>query len=184
MAEWSEKTKTVLYNPMFGEAHEFAHAHQMFVTRAAALDLAASKAGTTVAKLAPEEVAQALKLAERFEQANYAKYEAQALRSSGILGLAPGSNYATKLAANGREITQAMLADPEWKFSTAQKVFGSLSGLGHSQVQIGMSLLPAYNVPVVRDGVTTVSTLVADKVGDLFQSNAAAAPLPAGSQAH
>ncbi|MFI5345044.1 MAG: hypothetical protein ACHQ51_01600 [Elusimicrobiota bacterium] len=179
MAEWVAKDSKIIYNPLVGEAHEFAHAHQMFVTRGAALDLAASQAGKTVAELSPKEVGEALKLAERFEQANYAKYEAQALRSSGFLGLTPGSNYTAKLAANGREITQAMLANPEWKFSTGQKVFGSLSGLGHSQVEIGMSLLPVFNIPLAREGIVTVGTLATDAL----TPDAAAAPQPAGSGA-
>lgn len=179
MAEWIAKDSKIIYNPIVGEAHEFAHAHQMFVTRAAALDMAASRAGKTVAQLSPSEVAQALDLAHRFEQAHYAQFEAQALRSSGVLGLAPGADYAAKLAANGREITQAMMGNPEWKFSTAQKVFGSLSGLGHNQVQIGMSLLPLYNLPFARNGMQTIGGLVADAV-----SGPAAAAPPAGRQPH
>jgi hypothetical protein len=175
-----ERDGKILYNPLIGEAHEFAHAHQMFVTRTAALDIVAK--GRPIASLAPEEVSQAMQLAKRFEEANYAKYEAQALRSSGFLGMAPGSNYAEKLAANSREITQAMMANPQWKFSTGQKIFGSLSGLGHSQVQIGMSLLPAFNVPYFREGMTTIGTMATDYVAG--GSDAAAAPLPAGSKPH
>ncbi|MDE2511601.1 MAG: hypothetical protein KGL74_10810 [Elusimicrobia bacterium] len=174
-ANWISKESKIVYNPIVGEAHEFAHAHQMFVTRASALEIVAK--GRPISSLAPEEINQALKLAQRFEEAHYAQYEAQALRSSGFLGLTPGSNYAGKLAANSREITQAMLANPKWKFSTGQKVFGALSGLGDSQVKIGMSLLPVFNIPIAREGMNTIGGMAADAL----TPDAAAAVPPAGS---
>lgn len=150
-ADFIAKEMKIAYSPLVGESHEFAHAGQMFMNRANALEITAHRAGKTAAQLSPAEVEQAMALASRFEKGYYMHHEAQALRSSGILGLFPGSNYGTKLAANGHELTRAMLGAPRWDFTRGQKVFGALSGLGDSQVKIAASIVPVFNAPYVKD---------------------------------
>ncbi len=151
-ADYIAKEATIKYSPMVGQSHEFAHAQQMFVNRANALEITATRVGKTAANLSPAEVEQAMALASRFEKGYYMHHEAQALRSSGILGLTPGSNYGAKLTANGAELTQAILGAPKWDFTRGQKVFGALSGLGDSQVKIAASIVPVFNVPFFKDG--------------------------------
>jgi len=150
-ADFIAKEMKIAYSPLVGTSHEFAHAGQMFVNRANALEITAQKAGKTAAQLTPAEVEQAMGLASRFEKAYYMQHEAQALRSSGFMGLFPGSNYATKLTANGRELTSAMLGAPKWDFTRGQKVFGALSGLGDSQLKIAASVVPVFNTPYIKD---------------------------------
>lgn len=167
-ADFIAKEAAIKYSPLVGESHEFAHAAQMFVNRANALEITASRVGKTASTLSPAEVEQAMALASRFEKGYYMHHEAQALRSSGILGLFPGSKYGAKLAANGDELTRAMLGTPGFNFTPGQKVFGALSGLGDSQVKIGMSLLPAFNVPLVKDGVAGGIDGAADFISPLL----------------
>lgn len=150
-ADFIAKEMKIAYSPLVGESHEFAHAGQMFLNRANALEITAHRAGTTVKALEPAQVAEAMALASRFEKGYYMHHEAQALRTSGILGLFPGSNYGTKIAANGSELTRAMLGAPRWEFSRGQRVFGALSGLGDSQVKIAASIVPVFNAPVIKD---------------------------------
>lgn len=176
-ADFIAKEMKIAYSPLVGESHEFAHAGQMFVNRANALEITAARAGKTAAQLSPAEVEQAMALASRFEKGYYMHHEAQALRSSGILGLFPGSNYGAKLTANGAELTHAMLGAPSWSFTRGQKVFGALSGLGDSQVKIGASLLPAFNVPVIKDGAAQGIDGVADWVSPMLPP-----PSPSGSR--
>lgn len=164
----------IVYSPVVGEAHEFAHAGQMFLNRANALEITAQRAGKTAAQLNPAEVEQAFSLANRFETAYQMQHEAQAFRSSGVLSLFPGSNYGAKLAANGDELTRAMLGTPAWNFTRGQKAYGALSGLGNSQVQIAASLLPVFNIPVAKDGVVQGIDAAADAISPLL-------PAPTGS---
>lgn len=158
----------VMYSPLVGESHEFAHAGQMFLNRANALEITAQRVGKTAAQLNPAEVEQAMALASRFEKGYYMHHEAQALRSSGFLGMFPGSNYGAKLAANGDELTRAMLGTPGWNFTRGQKVFGALSGLGDSQAQIALTLLPAFNLPIAKDGVGQGANAAADAISPLL----------------
>lgn len=158
----------VMYSPLVGESHEFAHAGQMFLNRANALEITAQRAGKTAAQLNPGEVQQAMALAERFEKGYYMHHEAQALRSSGFLGMFPGSNYGAKLAANGDELTRAMLGTPAWNFTRGQKVFGALSGLGDSQLKIAGSLLPVFNLPIAKDGIGQGANAAAEAISPLL----------------
>lgn len=158
----------VMYSPLVGESHEFAHAGQMFLNRANALEITAQRAGKTAAQLNPGEVQQAMALADRFEKGYYMHHEAQALRSSGFLGMFPGSNYGAKLAANGDELTRAMLGTPGWNFTRGQKVFGALSGLGDSQLKIAGSLLPVFNLPIAKDGIAQGADAAADAISPLL----------------
>jgi len=167
-ADYIAREAAIKYSPLVGESHEFAHAAQMFVNRANALELTAARVGKTAANLSPAEVEQAMALASRFEKGYYMHHEAQALRSSGILGLFPGSQYGTKLAANSDELTRAMLGTPGFNFTPGQRVFGALSGLGDSQVKIGASLLPVFNVPVIKDGIAIGIDGTADMVSPLL----------------
>lgn len=157
-ADWIAKDSKVFYNPMFGEAHEFSHAHQMFATRAAALEIVGK--GKPIVQMTAGEVDDAFKLAKNLETAYYAQYEAQALRSAGFLGLAPGKAFPQKLVANTDEILLAFNGAPKWNFTRGQKAFGALSGLGSSQTQIGASLLPILNVPYLKEQAIAGSTSV------------------------
>lgn len=150
-ADFIAKEMKIAYSPLVGESHEFAHAGQMFINRANALEITAQKAGKAASALSPAEVEQAMALASRFEKGYYMHHEAQALRSSGILGLFPGKNYGTKLAQNGTELTQAMLGAPNFSFTRGQKIFGALSGLGDSQAKIAAGIVPVFNAPVIKD---------------------------------
>lgn len=143
----------ILYSPMFGKAHEFTHAHQMVVNRMAALEHVAAQTGRPIASLTDDQVRAAMELASRFEKGFYAQHEAQALRSSGVLGLFPGSasTFGTRLAANGTELKAAWSANPAWNFTGGQKFFGALSGMGESQLAIAGTLSAHANIPIVRD---------------------------------
>ncbi|MDP3543555.1 MAG: hypothetical protein Q8T11_13885 [Elusimicrobiota bacterium] len=158
----------IKYNPLVGEPHEFAHASQMFLNRANALEITAQRVGKTAAQLNPAEVEQALALAKRFEKGYYMHHEAQAMRSSGVLSLFPGSNYGAKLAANGDELTRAMLGTPAWNFTRGQKAYGALSGLGNSQGRIAASLVPLFNLPIAKDGVVQGIDAAADAISPLL----------------
>ncbi|MCR4293968.1 MAG: hypothetical protein NUW21_00425, partial [Elusimicrobia bacterium] len=171
-ADWIAKEAKIAYSPLVGESHEFAHAGQLFLNRANALEITAQRAGKTAAQLNPAEVEQAMALASRFEKGYYMHHEAQALRSSGFLGMFPGSNYGAKLAANGDELTRAMLGTPGWNFTRGQRVFGALSGLGDSQVKIAASLLPVFNIPVAKDGVVQGIDAAADAISPLLPAPA------------
>ncbi|MCX5797762.1 MAG: hypothetical protein NTY77_19910 [Elusimicrobia bacterium] len=170
MADWVPEAKKVFYNPFVGEAHEFTHAHQMFTTRAAALEMVAK--GKPLAQLTAQEADEAFKLAKSLETAYYAQHEAQALRTAGFLGLTPGKAFPQKLAANSGEILKAFSGAPKWSFSGPQKFYGALSGLGSSQLQIGASVLPVFNVPFIKEGIVSASQSGASFVGGLFPQSA------------
>lgn len=167
-ADFIASEMKIAYSPLVGESHEFAHAAQMFMNRANALEITAHRAKTTVQALKPAQVEEAMALASRFEKGYYMHHEAQALRSSGILGLFPGSNYGTKLAANGHELTRAMLGAPRWDFTRGQKVFGALSGLGDSQVKIAASIVPVFNAPYVKDMGGQALDIISTGANDLL----------------
>lgn len=158
----------IKYSPMFGKAHEYTHAQQMFVNRAAAMEVVASKAGKSAAQLTAAETSQAMELASRFEKAYYAQHEAQALRTSGILGLFPGSNYGGKLAQNGAELAAAWGGKPGWAFSPGQKLFGALSGMGESQLAIAGTLSAHANIPWARQRYGQLADMAADGVSSLL----------------
>ncbi|MDD5630312.1 MAG: hypothetical protein PHU21_14705, partial [Elusimicrobia bacterium] len=166
MADFVPAKNKIFYNPFVGEAHEFSHAHQMFATRAAALEIIGK--GKPLAQLSKTEVSEALKLAKNLEKAYYAQYEAQALRSAGFLGMWPGKAFPQKLAANSDEILRAFNGAPKWSFSGPQRFYGALTGLGKSQLQIGASMLPVVNIPPVKEGIIKVSQGGADFVGGLL----------------
>ncbi len=160
----------IMYSPLVGESHEFTHATQMFANRSAALELIAQKAGKPIAELSKAEVGQAMDIANQVEKVYYAQHEAQALRTSGVLGLFPGSNYTAKLGANTVELTSALAGKPQWAFTGGQRFFGALSGMGESQLQIAGTLVTHANIPIVRDGYKSAVDLGQGWVTDVPQT--------------
>jgi len=151
-ADFIADEMAIKYSPFVGESHEFAHAVQMFTNRTNALEITAQRLGKTASTLQPAEVQQAMALAKRFETGYYSAHEAQALRSSGFMGLFPGQNYAAKLATNGDELTRGITGlNPNFNFTRGQRVFGALSGLGDSQAKIAGSVVTAFNAPWIKD---------------------------------
>lgn len=144
--------RTILWNPAVGKSHEFTHAVQMLVNRSNALEVVAARYGRTVQNLTASQIDEAMALAARFEKGYYAAHEAQALRSAGFMGLFPGNatTFTGRLAANSDELVRAWTGAPQWNFTTGQRIFGSLSGLGESQLAIGGTLMSAGNVPRLR----------------------------------
>ena len=155
MADFVPGKNKIFYNPFVGEAHEFTHAHQMFATRAAALEIVGK--GKPIAQFAAAEVDDAFKLAKNLETAYYAHYEAQAFRSAGFLGTWPGKTFPKKLTTNSGEILNALSGNAAWNFTKPQKFYGALTGLGNNQLKIGASILPVFNVPIIKDGVITTT---------------------------
>lgn len=173
-ADFIAKDAKIYYNPLVGEAHEFTHAHQMFATRAAALEIVGK--GKPLAQLSAGEVDEAFKLAKSLEKAYYAQYEAQALRSAGFLGLTPGKTFPQKLVANSDEILRAFNGAPKWNFTGGQKAFGALTGLGTGQLQIGASILPVFNIPPIKDRMVQLGQAGADFVGSFLPSQTETPP--------
>lgn len=167
-AQGGERAGAIKYSPVIGEAHEFTHAQQMLVNRATAMEIVAARTGKTAATLTDAELRTAMDLASRMEKAYVAQHEAQALRTAGILGLFPGSgtNYATKLAANGTELTAAWMGKPAWTFTRPQRVFGALSGMGENQLAIAGTLVTHVNIPYVRDKYGNLIEVVEGVVSD------------------
>jgi hypothetical protein len=136
-----------------GAAHEMVHALQMVQVRAAAFADEALRLGTSIAEMPPSGFERAYTaVVKPFEHQAYAVFESMAFKATGLMGRANAIRYRAALTEGLKAFGDGLAnaAKPVFKEGLAARLYGELTILGRSQVEIGskiaMGLKPAYEM--------------------------------------
>lgn len=136
-----------------GAAHEMVHALQMVQVRAVAFADEAARLGTSIAEMPPAGFERAYAaVVKPFEHQAYAGFESMAFKATGLMGRANAVRYRAALAEGLTAFGDALAtaSKPVFKQGMAARLYGELTILGRSQLEIAsklaMGMKPAYDL--------------------------------------